>query len=91
MFNGGAGNPGYVVVTDADHATIPDLREQGLDLPAGTAYTWQVVGLAAYASVDAAVSDEDGLLSSWWLNPVYQPKHDGAWAALLVRHVTTAP
>jgi hypothetical protein len=91
LFTGAGTAPDYAVVTDLDHARVPDLRELGLDLPAAAAYTWQVVGLARYADVDAAASDEDGFLSSWWLNPFYLPHRDGSFAPSTQRSATIAP
>lgn len=91
LFTGAGAAPDFAVVTDLEHARVPDLRELGLELPPATSYTWQVVGLARYADVDAAASDEDGFLSSWWLNAFYLPHRDGSFAPSLQRTATTAP
>jgi hypothetical protein len=91
LLNGPPGELDHAVVTDAASATIPDLREVGLDLLAAGAYTWQVVHLPGYASVDASATNADGLLSSWPLNAFYFPAQDGAWANSLVRGFTSVP
>jgi len=91
LVNGPVGELDYAIVTDDTAATIPDLREIGLDLAVAAAHTWQVVHLPTYASVDAAATNTDGLLSSWPLNAFYFPAQDGAWANSLVRDFTTPP
>lgn len=88
---GPPGTLGHAIVTDDTATTIPDLRDLGLDLVAAGAYTWQVMHLPVYASVDAAATNTDGLLSSWPLNAFYLPLADGAWAGSLVRGFTTIP
>jgi hypothetical protein len=45
--------PVYYVFTTATSTTIPDLTSVGLPLPAATAYTWQILGFSAEATVDA--------------------------------------
>lgn len=91
LVNGPPGELDHAIVTDDTAATIPDLREVGLDLAAAGAYTWQVVHLPGYASVDASATNADGLLSSWPLNAFYFPAQDGAWANSLIRGFTTVP
>lgn len=91
LFTGAGAAPDFAVVTDATTARIPDLRELGLEAPAAASYTWQVVGLARYADVDAAASDEDGFLSSWWLNAFYLPHRDASFAPSVQRSMTIAP
>jgi len=91
LINGPPGALDYAIVTDDAAATIPDLREVGLDLAPAGAYTWQVVHLPLYADVDEATAHADGLLSSWPLNAFYFPAQDGAWANSLIRGFTSVP
>lgn len=91
LVNGPPGELDHAIVTGDTSATIPDLREVGLDLAAAGAYTWQVVHLPVYAGVDEAATHADGLLSSWPLNAFYFPAQDGAWANSLIRGFTTVP
>ncbi len=51
---GPAGQPTYYVVTGTTTATIPDLSALGLGLPAGVAYSWNVLALGPHANIDAA-------------------------------------
>jgi len=54
VFDGPGTNPDYAVVTTAASTTIPDLTSLGLGLPKSTDYSWRVVGVAPFATVDAA-------------------------------------
>jgi hypothetical protein len=93
LVNGPPGTLDHAVVTADTSATIPDLREVGLDLAAAGAFTWQIVHVPAYASVDESATSADGLLSSLplTLNPFYFPAQDGAWANSLIRGFTSVP
>ena len=47
------GSPSFVVYTTATSATIPDLSVQGLALPVGQGYHWQVLAFGPTSSLDA--------------------------------------
>jgi hypothetical protein len=66
FFMQSSGNPTYYVLTSGTSTTIPNLKSLGLPLPATAAYTWQVVGLAPFASADAAAGPAGfyGIISS---------------------------
>jgi len=49
-----AGQPEVLVMTAAASDSIPDLTSAGLSFPKSATYTWNVDGVAPYASVDAA-------------------------------------
>ena len=67
--NGGSTNPQFYVFTSDTSARIPDLAAQGMGLPAGADYRWNVMGLAPFSSVDAFAARETGELFA----------HDLAW------------
>jgi hypothetical protein len=47
-------NPTYYVFTSATTTTIPNLTVEGLGLPTGgVSYTWNLIGLAPFATLDA--------------------------------------
>jgi hypothetical protein len=50
----GGGSPEFYVFTSGTTATIPDLSSVGLPLPASAAYTWEVIGLGPFTTVDGA-------------------------------------
>ncbi|MBW6454619.1 MAG: hypothetical protein K0A98_01925 [Trueperaceae bacterium] len=90
-FTGHAGQPTYAVVTQGSRATIPDLSAFGIELPAGAQYGWSVYGLPQYPTVDAAASDDDGFLSSWFFNAFYRAQRDGALTESVARAFVTGP
>jgi len=90
-FVGPADQPTYAVVTHETRVTIPDLSAFGIALPAGVSYEWRVYGLPQYLSVDAAASDDDGFLSSWFLNTFYRARRDGALTESVARPFVTGP
>jgi hypothetical protein len=49
---GPSGAPSYYVITAATTARIPDLAPQGLGLPAASQYSWNVLAVGPWASVD---------------------------------------
>jgi hypothetical protein len=65
----GSTNPQFYVFTSDTSARIPDLAAQGMGLPAGAAYRWNVLGFAPFSSVDAFAAQETGELFA----------HDLAW------------
>lgn len=73
-----------VVVTAASHAQLPDLSSYGLKLPSNTGYSWQVVGLAPFANIDA--------LASQSVVEFYSGRYTGeiAFGASATRTFTTA-
>jgi len=48
------GQPSYLVLTSATSDSIPNLTSAGLTLPSSATYKWSVIGVAPFASVDAA-------------------------------------
>jgi hypothetical protein len=54
LFTGGAGQPSYQVVTAATTAKIPNLTSVGLPLPAAAGYSWRIIGISPFASIDQA-------------------------------------
>lgn len=84
VFNGPGASPDYVVVTAAASTTIPNLSSVGLGLPASTGYSWQVYGVAPFASVDAAAGP------GGWL-AVYLGGAEGSSSTSTNRTFTTAP
>jgi hypothetical protein len=54
VFMGGSGKPSYYVLTAGTSATIPNMKQFGLGLPASSSYTWFVYGFGPTAGVDAA-------------------------------------
>lgn len=84
VFNGPGANPDYVVVTAAASTTIPNLSSVGLGLPASTVYSWNVVGAAPFASVDAAAGP------GGWL-AVFLGGAEGSVSLSTSRTYTTAP
>jgi hypothetical protein len=54
QFQGGAGNPTYLVLTSGTSATIPNLKGAGLGLPSTAAYQWSVIGIGPFGSADDA-------------------------------------
>lgn len=84
VFNGPGTSPDYVVVTTAASTTIPNLSSVGLGLPASTVYTWQVYGLAPFASVNAAAGP------GGWL-AAFLGTAEGSISVSASRTFTTAP
>lgn len=64
-----ATDPAYFVVTSATTGRIPDLSGQGLGLPSGASYSWTVVAIAPYASLDELAGSGNLLPAG---NPVYE-------------------
>jgi len=83
-FDGPGANPDYVVVTTAASTSIPNLSSVGLGLPASTAYSWSVSGLAPFATVDA-VAGPGGWLA------VFLGTAEGSASMSSRRTFTTAP
>jgi hypothetical protein len=54
LFSGGAGQPVYQVVTSETSTKIPKLNSVGLVLPAAAAYSWRIIGIAPFSSIDQA-------------------------------------
>jgi hypothetical protein len=86
-----AGDPSAVVLTGATSAVLPDLDAVGLPWTPGATYSWQVLGLAGFATVDETAVHTDGYLSSWLYAPAYRPVRDGALGVSLQRSFTLAP
>ncbi len=49
-----AGQPSVLVVTAATGDSIPNLSSAGLALPKSASYSWSVIGVSPFASIDAA-------------------------------------
>lgn len=84
VFNGPGTNPDYVVVTAAASTRIPNLSSVGLGLPASTTYSWQVIGLAPLATVDAAAGP------GGWV-AIISGAVEGSRSISATRPFTTAP
>jgi hypothetical protein len=54
LFSGGAGQPSYQVITAGTTAKIPNLTSVGLPLPAAATYSWVLIGVAPFTSIDQA-------------------------------------
>jgi hypothetical protein len=91
VFYSGGGRQ-YYVVTQANNTTIPDFSAEGLGLPAATNFNWQVVGMAPFASVDAATGPT-GPLTDLFKTAIFglTPEGDGSYMVSLTRTFTTAP
>lgn len=76
--------PDYIVITSDTSTSIPNLSSVGLALPASTPYTWEVFGIAPFASVDEAAS------TSTWVN-TFLGATDGTISTSATRSFTTAP
>ena len=55
-FNGPAGQPEIYVMTMAANDSLPNLTSAGMPVPASTNYSWHVLGVAPFASMDAATA-----------------------------------
>lgn len=54
IFTGPAGQPRYQVVTTGNTAKIPNLSTVGLALPTSAAYTWAILAIGPFTSIDQA-------------------------------------
>ena len=57
--------PNFYVLTSEASASIPDLAGGGPMLPNSPSYTWWIVGVGPFASVDAAAPGLSSLLNSF--------------------------
>jgi hypothetical protein len=81
----------YYVVTQANSTTIPDFSAEGLGLPAAANFSWQVVGMAPFATVDAATGPTGPLTDL--IKSIFNiaPESDGSYMVSLTRTFTTTP
>lgn len=77
---GAADKPSYYVITATPNTTIPDLSTLGLALPAGTAYSWNILATGPHAGIDAAAGPSG-----------FYPAGDENYSQSPNRTLTTAP
>jgi hypothetical protein len=89
LFGGGVGTPTYYVLTAGTTATIPNMKPFGLGLPSSAPYTWSVIGLGPFASVDAACGSASFI--AWLRTPPVLASGEVLVGQSADRPFTTAP
>jgi len=54
LASGASGQPSFAIFTTGTTARIPDLSAQGMGLPPGASYSWNVLAVGPHANVDSA-------------------------------------
>ncbi len=88
----GVGGTNYYVITTDSQTTIPDLSAEGLPLPASAGSTWQVVGIAPFADMDAATGPSG--YAADFIKAFFgfaAPESNGGFGLTFSRNFTTAP
>ena len=89
LFGGGVGTPTYYVLTAGTTASIPNMKPFGLGLPPSAPYTWSVIGLGPFSSVDAACGSASFI--AWLRTPPVLATGEVLVGQSAGRSFTTAP
>lgn len=87
-FDGPAGQPAIFVMTMTANDSLPDLASAGMPIPASTNYSWNVLGVAPFASMDAATGSSGFFFYGFTVGVL---EGTGSLAYSMTRTFTTAP